>query len=203
MRLREDMEEKFKTELLVALLEKEQPKQTIVFCRTKIRTEKIYRRLEKLMDGVQCIHGDLSQSIRNRTMQNFRQRKFKILVATDVMGRGIDVSGISHIINYDLPELSDDYVHRVGRTGRAGVQGRAISFACENSAFELPSIEEYIGHSLTCTTPEEEMLVEHEKVREAPQKKPQQQSGGNRNNRNRNNRHRNNRNHGRNNHNRN
>lgn len=142
------VEEAHKTELLVALLEKEQPKQTIVFCRTKIRTEKIYRRLEKLMDGVQCIHGDLSQGLRNRTMQNFRERKFKILVATDVMGRGIDVSGISHIINYDLPELSDDYVHRVGRTGRMGREGVAYSFVSRDQGQLLTEIEKRINRLL-------------------------------------------------------
>ena len=142
------VEEKYKTELLVKLLEKEKPKQTIVFCRTKIRTEKIYRRLDKIMKGVQCIHGDLSQSIRNRTMQNFRDRKFKILVATDVMGRGIDVSGISHIINYDLPELSDDYVHRVGRTGRMGREGVAYSFISREQGRLLTEIEKRINRLL-------------------------------------------------------
>ena len=142
------VEESHKTELLVALLEKEKPKQTIVFCRTKIRTEKIYRRLEKLMKGVQCIHGDLSQGQRNRTMQNFRERKFKILVATDVMGRGIDVSGISHIINYDLPELSDDYVHRVGRTGRMGREGVAYSFVSKDQGRLLTEIEKRINRLL-------------------------------------------------------
>ena len=100
------------------------------------------------MDGVQCIHGDLSQSIRNRTMQNFRQRKFKILVATDVMGRGIDVSGISHIINYDLPELSDDYVHRVGRTGRMGREGVAYSFISRDEGRYLTEIEKRINRLL-------------------------------------------------------
>ena len=142
------VEEKYKTDLLVALLEKEQPKQTIVFCRTKIRTEKMYRRLSKMMDGVQAIHGDLSQSVRNRTMQNFRERKFKILVATDVMGRGIDVSGISHIINYDLPELSDDYVHRVGRTGRMGREGVAYSFISRDEGRYLTEIEKRINRLL-------------------------------------------------------
>ena len=142
------VEEAHKTELLVELLNREKPAQTIVFCRTKIRTEKIYRRLEKLMKGVQCIHGDLSQGNRNRTMQNFRERKFKILVATDVMGRGIDVSGISHIINYDLPELSDDYVHRVGRTGRMGREGVAYSFVSRDQGHQLTEIEKRINRLL-------------------------------------------------------
>lgn len=142
------VEEESKMDLLLALLEKEQPEQTIVFCRTKIRTEKIYRRLLKLMDGVQCIHGDMSQSARNRTMQSFRDRKFTILVATDVMGRGIDVSGISHIINMDMPELSDDYVHRVGRTGRMGREGVAYSFITREQGGTLTEIEKRINKLL-------------------------------------------------------
>ncbi|MEC9091557.1 MAG: DEAD/DEAH box helicase [Planctomycetota bacterium] len=161
------VEEQLKTELLVALLKKEKPKQTIVFCRTKIRTEKIYRRLEKIMDGVQCIHGDLSQSLRNRTMQNFRDRKFKILVATDVMGRGIDVSGISHIINYDLPEISDDYVHRVGRTGRMGREGIAYSFISREQGKLLTDIEKRINQLLD-RLPISDYLPDYV----APQKKP-------------------------------
>jgi ATP-dependent RNA helicase DeaD len=161
------VEEQLKTELLVALLKKEKPKQTIVFCRTKIRTEKIYRRLEKIMDGVQCIHGDLSQSLRNRTMQNFRDRKFKILVATDVMGRGIDVSGISHIINYDLPEISDDYVHRVGRTGRMGREGIAYSFISREQGKLLTDIEKRINQLLDRLS-----ISDYLPDYVAPQKKP-------------------------------
>lgn len=139
------VEESTKMPLLNALLEKECPQQAIVFCRTKIRTEKIYRRLLKIMDGVQCIHGDMSQGARNRTMQSFRDRKFRIMVATDVMGRGIDVSGISHIINMDLPELSDDYVHRVGRTGRMGREGVAFSFVTKDEGIRLTEIEKRIN----------------------------------------------------------
>lgn len=142
------IEEPFKMDLLMALLEKEQPEQTIVFCRTKIRTEKIYRKLLKIMKGVQCMHGDMSQSARNRTMQSFRDRKFTILVATDVMGRGIDVSGISHIINMDMPELSDDYVHRVGRTGRMGREGVAYSFITKEQGNVLTEIEKRINKQL-------------------------------------------------------
>lgn len=142
------VEEDHKTKLLVALLEQEKPEQAIVFCRTKIRTEMIYRRLDKLMKGVRCIHGDLSQSVRNRTMQDFRDRNFRIMVATDVMGRGIDISNVSHIINYDLPELSDDYVHRVGRTGRMGREGVAFSFVSREQGQLLTEIEKLINRLL-------------------------------------------------------
>ena len=94
------------------------------------------------------MHGDMSQSARNRTMQSFRDRKFTILVATDVMGRGIDVSGISHIINMDMPELSDDYVHRVGRTGRMGREGVAYSFITKEQGNVLTEIEKRINKQL-------------------------------------------------------
>ena len=115
-----------------------------------------------------------------KILERFRSGELKVVVATDVAGRGIHVDNVSHVVNYELPYEPEDYVHRVGRTGRAGVQGRAISFACENSAFELPSIEEYIGHSLKCITPESEMLVEHEVVRKLPERQPTENRGGGR-----------------------
>src|SRR5205085_3630284 len=111
-----DAERKF--DLLEHLVKRENPHQAIVFCRTKRGTDKIERRLTKRFDRVACIHGDLPQPARDRVMAAFREGKVRILVATDVVGRGIDVTGISHIINYDIPQFCDDYVHRVGRTGR-------------------------------------------------------------------------------------
>ena len=118
-----------KYEVLVKLLEREEPEQAIVFCRTKLGTERLYRKLfkSKLKANVGTIHGDMSQSARDRMMKSFREGKINYLVATDVVGRGIDISNISHIINYDIPELSEDYVHRVGRTGRMGKTGVAFS----------------------------------------------------------------------------
>jgi len=115
--------------LLEQLLEREQPRQAIVFCRTKRGTDKIHERLQRRTKNkkasVACIHGDLAQNVRDRVMRQFREGQIQILVATDVVGRGIDVSGVSHIINYDIPEFCDDYVHRVGRTGRMGREGIA------------------------------------------------------------------------------
>ncbi len=121
-----DNERKF--ELLVKLLEREQPSQAIIFCRTKRRTDQIARRLSKKLKGVDCMHGDMTQSARDRAMKLFRSQQITCLVATDVVGRGIDVSGISHIINFDIPQFCDDYVHRVGRTGRMGREGVAYTF---------------------------------------------------------------------------
>jgi ATP-dependent RNA helicase DeaD len=138
-----DGERKF--DLLVRLLQREDPQQAIIFCRTKRGTDKIYQRLTKKLDGVESIHGDLNQSARDRVMAGFRAGTVKILVATDVVGRGIDVSGISHIINYDIPAFADDYVHRVGRTGRMGREGVAYTFVSPEEGGELTRIEQRIN----------------------------------------------------------
>ena len=155
-----------KFELLVKLLEREKPDQAIIFCRTKRGTDRVYQRLRKKMRGVEAIHGDMSQGARDRVMRAFREGKVRYLVATDVVGRGIDVSGISHIINYDIPQFSDDYVHRVGRTGRMGREGVAYTFVAPEEGRELTRIElrinrllkrdEIQGFEVKSTPPKEE-----------------------------------------------
>jgi ATP-dependent RNA helicase DeaD len=141
-----DRERKF--DLLVKLLQREDPQQAIVFCRTKRGTERIATRARALFERVGCIHGDMAQPARDRTMAQFREQKLKILVATDVVGRGIDVSGISHIINFDVPQDCDDYVHRVGRTGRMGRAGIAFTFVTPEEGTELTRIEMCINRLL-------------------------------------------------------
>ncbi|HEY2894989.1 MAG TPA: DEAD/DEAH box helicase, partial [Pirellulales bacterium] len=141
-----DPERKF--DLLEYLLKRDQPRQAIVFCRTKRGTDKVERRLTKRFDAVACIHGDLAQSVRDRVMAAFREGKVKVLVATDVVGRGIDVSSISHIFNYDIPQFCDDYVHRVGRTGRMGREGVAFTFVTPEEGNELTRIEMRIDRLL-------------------------------------------------------
>jgi ATP-dependent RNA helicase DeaD len=137
-----------KFDLLVRLLMREQPRQAIVFCRTRRGTEKIYQRLSKKTKSVACIHGDMQQTARDRVMAAFREGKVRVLVATDVIGRGIDVTSISHIINYDVPEFCDDYVHRVGRTGRMGREGIAFTFVAPEEGPQLTRIEERINRLL-------------------------------------------------------
>ena len=137
-----------KFELLLRLLVREKPTQAIIFCRTKKRTDQIYERLSKKAPAVSVIHGDLNQSQRDRVMKAFREGKVRFLVATDVIGRGIDVTTVSHIVNYDLPQFCDDYVHRVGRTGRMGREGIAYSFVTPEEGFELTKIEERINRLL-------------------------------------------------------
>ena len=141
-----DPENKF--DLLLQLVTREQPRQAIIFCRTRRGTEKVGLRLSKKVDSVAAIHGDLAQRVRDRVMSQFREGKLRYLVATDVVGRGIDVSGISHIINFDIPEFCDDYVHRVGRTGRMGREGVAYSFVTPAEGAELTRIEVRINRLL-------------------------------------------------------
>jgi ATP-dependent RNA helicase DeaD len=141
-----------KMDLLLRLLKQEEPRQAIVFCRTKRQTDRVYEQLRRKLSSegrsVDCIHGDLPQRSRDRTMERFRGGQVTLLVATDVVGRGIDVSGISHIINYDIPQFCDDYVHRVGRTGRMGRQGVAYTFVTPEEGNELTRIEIRINRLL-------------------------------------------------------
>lgn len=160
-----DQERKF--DLLVRLIDREQPKQAIVFCRTKRGTDKICDRLSKKFQNVATIHGDMAQGARDRVMRDFREQNVKVLVATDVIGRGIDVSSVSHIINYDIPAFCDDYVHRVGRTGRMGREGVAYSFVTPEEGYELTRIEERINRLLKRATMADFELVSTRATRAA------------------------------------
>lgn len=133
--------------LLVRVLAQEQPRQVLVFTRTKRGAEKLHRRFSGKLPGVALMSGDLHQSKRDRVMRDFRQGKVRMLIATDVVGRGIDVTRISHIINYDIPEYQDDYVHRVGRTGRmcSEEKGVAITFVTREQGEHLTNIEKRIN----------------------------------------------------------
>lgn len=134
-----------KYRLLRALLLRENPELAIVFCRTKRGAEKIAKRLHA--DGIECreIHGNLAQNKRDHVMQGFRKGKFDVLIATDLASRGIDVADISHIINYDVPEDPEAYVHRVGRTARMGAAGKAFTFIGSDQGDELTKIENLIN----------------------------------------------------------
>ena len=137
-----------KNELLQRLIQRDEPEQAIVFCRTRRGTDKLAKRLKETFPNVGCIHGDMNQSVRDRVMKKFREERLKVLVATDVVGRGIDVSTISHIINFDTPEDCDDYVHRIGRTGRMGKEGVAYTFVSEDDGELLTRIEVRINQLL-------------------------------------------------------
>ena len=137
-----------KKKFLGKLLSDKKVEKAIIFSATKRNAKKLTAQL--CFDGHKAgeIHGDLKQNARNRTLASFRRGKIKYLVATDVASRGIDVTDISHVINYDLPRFSEDYVHRIGRTGRAGKTGVAISMALHSERPYLRSIEKYIGRKI-------------------------------------------------------
>lgn len=137
-----------KLDLLGALLEREQPNRAIVFCRTKMGADRVGGLLRERGMKAEAMHGDLSQSQRNRVLHAFRNGRVNTLVATDVVGRGIDVPGISHVVNYDLPEDPEHYVHRIGRTGRMGNDGVAVSFVIPDQSKILDMIERSISRQL-------------------------------------------------------
>jgi ATP-dependent RNA helicase DeaD len=130
-----------KFRLLRLLLRQERPRLAIVFCNTRHAVRKLARRLHDAGVNAKEIHGDLVQQRRERVMDHFRRHKLQVLVATDLAARGIDVSGISHIINYDIPEDPDSYVHRIGRTARMGAFGRAITFVTREQGNRLTEVE--------------------------------------------------------------
>lgn len=120
----------------------------IIFSATKRDADSLAQELHSQGHSAAALHGDMTQGARNRTIVNMRRGKVRFLVATDVAARGLDVSGISHVINYDLPRFAEDYVHRIGRTGRAGASGIAISFASLNDLNYLAKIERFTGQTL-------------------------------------------------------
>jgi superfamily II DNA/RNA helicase len=122
--------------------------QAIVFTATKRGADRLASKLYEEGHAAAALHGDMNQSQRNRTIAKMRSGNVRVLVATDVAARGIDVKTISHVINYDLPKMAEDYVHRIGRTGRAGANGIAISFATPDDGWQVRQIERYTGHAI-------------------------------------------------------
>jgi ATP-dependent RNA helicase DeaD len=137
-----------KFELLVRLLEREQPERAIVFCRTKRGADRVGDMLRAEGHRADTMHGNLSQAQRNRVLQAFRAGRLTTLVATDVVGRGIDVRGVSHVVNFDLPDDPTHYVHRIGRTGRMGSDGVAFSLVLPDQGKILDEIEKCIARNL-------------------------------------------------------
>jgi ATP-dependent RNA helicase DeaD len=142
-----------KADKLVELLGAERPDQAIVFVRTKIRCEQLFRRLRDRGLNVRALHGDMSQGSRDGVMLAFKGGRVPILVATDVAARGLDISTVTHVINFDVPVSPDVYVHRIGRTGRVGRSGRAVTFVEPRQQRELEAIERHIGTSIEPWSP--------------------------------------------------
>jgi ATP-dependent RNA helicase RhlE len=139
-----------KIDLLVRLLEEEKLDKVLVFTRTKHRADRVCRHLERSRIRGAAIHSNRTQAQRQHALDGFKTGTYRVLVATDIVARGIDVDSISHVINYDLPTQPHDYVHRIGRTARAGAVGTALSFLAAEQAGELRQIELLLGQTLPC-----------------------------------------------------
>ncbi len=148
-----------KAALLFNILHRKDLKQVIVFCNRKDETRRLADLFVRYRIDCAVLSGDIRQRTRVKTLEDFKAGKIRVLVATDVAGRGIHIEGMDHVINYTLPRDPEDYVHRIGRTGRAGASGTSISFADEEDSFVIPAIEELIGYKLPCIYPDEEWLA--------------------------------------------
>ena len=155
-----------KKHLLAKLLKEKEVENALVFSRTKHGADRIVRELDRAGIQARSIHGNKSQSARQQALGDFKSGKVRVLVATDIAARGIDIAGLSHVFNYDLPNEPEAYVHRIGRTGRAGLDGTAISFCCIDEIKELKQIEKLIGKTLPRRESEWPMEVLTETVRQ-------------------------------------
>ena len=147
-----------KDTMLFNLLLQSDVESLMVFANRRDQCRKLHDALSSLGFKVGLLSGEIDQNKRVKTLDAFKNRQIKVLVATDVAGRGIHINDVSHVVNYTLPEEPEDYVHRIGRTGRAGTRGTSVSFACEDDAFRVPAIEALLGHPIRCEQPPENLL---------------------------------------------
>lgn len=161
--------------LLASLLRKPGVESALVFTRTKHGADRVVRELSKAGILAKAIHGDKSQNARQEALGEFKSGKISVLIATDIAARGIDIAGLSHVINYDLPNEPEAYVHRIGRTGRAGLEGTAVSFCCIDEMKDLKAIEKLIGFSIFRKESDWPMTVFTETVKEPRQPRPPRQ----------------------------
>ncbi|MBI3562403.1 MAG: ATP-dependent RNA helicase RhlB [Gammaproteobacteria bacterium] len=170
-----------KIPLLLGLLHAKSPQRTLVFANTKRVAERITAYLRGNDFQADLLSGDVPQKKRLQLLTDFAAGNVSIMVATDVAARGLHIPAVSHVFNYDLPQDAEDYVHRIGRTARAGASGEAISFACDEYVFSLPEIEQYIGHRLPKLNLDPAQLLQpkppkhdpQERVQHHPQRRPQ------------------------------
>ena len=183
--------EEQKLTLLYNLLVREDWHKVIVFANRRDETRALFELLEKLGLPAAMMSGEIDQKKRIKTIEKFKSGEIQVLVATDVAGRGLHVDDVSQVVNFALPETPDDYVHRIGRTGRAGQEGTSVSFATEEEAFSIPDIETHLGVKFRCEYPQEELLQplpEGIAVSISPRRSSGKRPGGHSNNRNRNSR---------------
>ena len=167
--------------LLYNLIQQDDVESLIVFANRRDQCRDLQDKLERHQIKAGLLSGEIPQNKRVATLDAFKEGRLKVLVATDVAGRGIHISGISHVVNFTLPEEPEDYVHRIGRTGRAGKLGTSVSFACEDDAFLLEPISELLGEPIKCTQPPEELLLETPALKPSTRRRsaaPRSGSGG-------------------------
>lgn len=183
---------KEKLTLLYNLIKSQNLSRVLVFANRRDTARTLYEHLSALELNCGILSGEIKQQKRLTTLEKFKQGDIRVLVATDVAGRGLHIEGISHVVNYNLPETSDDYIHRIGRTGRAGAQGASVSFACESEGFHIPAIEKALAMKLKCQYPNKTLLTAlpaytsprsskptHRRVQNAPSR-PDRRAGKNR-----------------------
>ncbi len=165
--------DKEKFPLLYNILKNEvKDSSALIFTNRRDQAERLADALYRYGLDCEMLSGAVAQNKRQRIIGDFKSGRCKLVVATDVAGRGIHVDDITHVVNFNIPERPDDYVHRIGRTGRAGKKGISVTFACEMESFELPAIEELLGERLPCTQPEEDMLKLPDPVRKPRPRRP-------------------------------
>ncbi|OGV53189.1 MAG: hypothetical protein A2017_04725 [Lentisphaerae bacterium GWF2_44_16] len=150
--------EKEKFSLLLWILQHSEVKRMLIFGNRKDKNQRLANRLLRYRINCEILSGDIPQNRRMKILEKFRTGEIPVIVASDVAARGIHVESISHVVNYDIPDKAEDYIHRVGRTGRAGEAGISISFVCEYGAYILPDVEKLLGYQIECAHPDENML---------------------------------------------
>ncbi len=167
-----------KFSLLLGLLAREGAERTMIFVNTRDEARRLVERLERHGYQARGLTGSVIQRRRLKVLSDFKEGKLPILVATDVASRGLHIEGVSHVINYDLPQDSEDYIHRVGRTARVGAQGKAISLACENFVYSLPAIEKLLGASIPARHADDSLFLRVQpRPRVQPSRAPEGQTG--------------------------
>jgi len=164
-----------KFSLLLGLLKREGEGRTMIFVNTRVAARRLVEDLERNGYKARGLTGNVEQIRRLRVLDQFRDGDLPILVATDVASRGLHIAGVSHVINYDLPQDSEDYVHRIGRTARVGAQGKAFSLACDDYIYSLDGIQKYIGYQIPVVFADDDLYI-----RPLPRSRSSRPSGGNR-----------------------
>jgi ATP-dependent RNA helicase RhlB len=167
-----------KMPLLIGLIREMGQARIMVFVNMKREAERVQEYLQANGIDARAISGDVPQKKRLRMLMQFQAGELPVLIGTDVASRGLHIPDVQYVMNYDLPQDAEDYVHRIGRTARAGASGDAISFGCETYAVSLPDIEDYIGHKIPVANYDVSLLPEIKKPKRQPRKKTQQRRGG-------------------------